>query len=77
MYDLMVESQFQIDLTEPQLPQVLEPPAIAAEHFGQVLCMVACDFCFEEDSLEIIQGQSLTMARSCLLSTLRSFGLSV
>lgn len=30
-------------LTEPQLLQVLEPPAIAAEHLGQVLCIFACD----------------------------------
>lgn len=29
-------------LTEPQLLQVLEPPAMAAEHLGQVLCMSAC-----------------------------------
>ena len=29
-------------LTEPQLLQVLEPPAIVAEHLGQVLCMFAC-----------------------------------
>lgn len=29
-------------LTEPQLPHVLEPPAIAALHVGQVLCMFDC-----------------------------------
>lgn len=29
-------------LTEPQLPHVFEPPAIAALHFGQVLCIFAC-----------------------------------
>lgn len=28
-------------LTEPQLPHVFEPPAIAALHFGQVLCIFA------------------------------------
>lgn len=48
-------------LTEPQLLQVLEPPAMAAEHLGQVLCMFAllCE-------LFGIEGQilySLTMAR--------------
>lgn len=28
-------------LTEPQLLQVLEPPAMAALHLGQVLCIFA------------------------------------
>jgi hypothetical protein len=50
-------------LTEPQLLQVLEPPAIAALHLGQVLCIFACDLL--ESRLEI-QGQIyLKMARSC------------
>ena len=39
---MIAESWCQILLTEPQLPQVLEPPAMAAEHLGQVLCMIAC-----------------------------------
>jgi len=42
MYNPIMETRVPKEvLTEPQLPQVLEPPAMAAEHLGQVLCMFA------------------------------------
>jgi len=64
-----------VNLTEPQLPQVLEPPAIAALHLGQVLCISATlrRFLFAErwDLCRFrprVQGvKSLTKVRDCLL----------
>lgn len=50
-------------LTEPQLLQVLEPPAIAALHLGQVLCIFACDLLQRVDLRFRGRQISLTMAR--------------
>jgi hypothetical protein len=44
-------------LTEPQLLQVLEPPAMAALHLGQVLCIFAWRV-FEDDFFWIVECNS-------------------